>query len=175
MMKTADGAIRGFTLIEILVVLFIISIVTTVALLTISRNQNRALDVFAKEFTQRLSLAEEQAMLQPSVLGLSIAENGYQFTRYHSQQGEKKSSWLPTQDKLLGDHAIPLGIELNVEVGGKKLAENKDEKKNATPQIVISTNGDITPFTIYVGKTGQSPRYMISGDADGNITSKLLT
>ena len=56
---------------------------------------------------------------------------------------------------------------------GKKAVHQEDEDQ--LPQVVISTNGDITPFTIYVGKKGKSPRYVIKGDADGNITSKLLS
>lgn len=173
MINNGYRSMRGFTLIEILVVLFIISIVTTVALLSISRNENRQLEAFTKEFIQRVTLAEEQAMLQPSVLGLAIEGNAYQFARYQPAQGEKKSFWQPTQDTLLANYEIPRGIELNVEVGGKKIEQDENEKHS--PQIVISTNGDITPFTIYVAKTGKSPRYVISGDADGNITSKLLT
>ena len=55
------------------------------------------------------------------------------------------------------------------------MAMEQDENEKHSPQIVISTNGDITPFKIYVAKTGKSPRYVISGDADGNITSKSLT
>jgi general secretion pathway protein H len=175
MMKSTERLSRGFTLIEILVVLFIISIVTTVALLSISRNENRQLEAFTKEFIQRVTLAEEQAMLQPSVLGLAIQGNAYQFARYQPAQGEKKSFWQPTQDSLLGNYVIPGGIELNVEVGGQKMVMEKDDSEKHSPQIVISTNGDITPFTIYVAKTGKSPRYVINGDADGNITSKLLT
>ena len=45
---------------------------------------------------------------------------------------------------------------------------------NLKPQIVISTNGDVTPFTIYVGRKGKKPLYAISGDADGNVTSREL-
>jgi len=173
----ANDKTRGFTLIEILVVLFIISIVTTVALLTISRNENRKLEAFTKTFIQRMTLAEEQAMLQPSVLGLAIEGNEYQFARYQPAQGEKKSFWEPTFDALLSHYAIPDDIELNIEVDGKKTVMKSHENENQKyfPQIVISTNGDITPFKIYVAKTGASPRYVISGDESGNITSQLLT
>lgn len=144
---------KGFTLIEILVVLFIMSIVTSVALLSISHNENRQLEAFASEFVQTMTLAEEQAMLQASVLGVSIKSNKLQFASYPSLQ--------PVQDKLFSNHVIPAGMELRFEMSGEK--------------IMISTNGDITPFKLYVGKKGKSPRYVVNGDGDGNITSKLLT
>jgi general secretion pathway protein H len=163
---------QGFTLIEILVVLFIMSIVTSVALLSINRNENRQLETFTNELVQRMTLAEEEAMLKPSVLGLSIKNKMVQFTSYQPAESGKKSSWQATEDHLLANHAIPASMEVSIEVGGKKL--EIDEEKQF-PQVVISTNGDLTPFIIYVGKKGQAPRYVINGDADGNITSKLLT
>ena len=52
---------RGFTLLELLVVLVIISIVASMAMLTIGHNQNKEMETFTKELTQTLTLAEEQA------------------------------------------------------------------------------------------------------------------
>lgn len=172
----------GFTLIELLVVIFIISIVTSVALLSISRNENRQLEAFTNELLQSVTLAEEHAMLQPAVLGLSFARESYQFLTYQPPAGaDKKQTWIPASDKLLDKHIIPSDIELSIEVGGQKAIQQKDEEPENDeqpahqPQVVISTNGDITPFTIYVGKKGKSPRYVIKGDADGNVSSKMLT
>ena len=158
------GAIKGFTLIEVLVVLFIMSIVMSVALLSISHHEARQLEAFTKELVERLTLAEEQAMLQPAILGLSINKNAYQFA------SNKKEGWLPLQDTILAHHAIPATMQLSLEMGGKKMAIEQD-----VPQIVISTNGDITPFTLYVGQKGKPPRYVIHGEADGSIKSTTLT
>lgn len=175
-MNKSSRSSSGFTLIEILVVIFIMSIVTSVALFSISRNENRQIESFAKELVQTVTLAQEQAMLQPSVLGLSIEREAYQFAAYRLAENKKKNSWSPLKDNLLGMHDIPGSIALTIEVGGQKMAqEEKDDDAAHVPQIVISTNGDITPFTIYVGKKGKSPRYIIRGDVDGTITSKLLS
>lgn len=175
-MKKTKTQSKGYTLIEILIVLFIVSIVTSMAFVTIGGNENRRLESFANELTQMLTLAEEQAMLQPSVLGLSVNEQALQFASYETQEEEKKKSWVPLTDKLLGHHRIPKGVELAIEVGDKRTSSmdaKKDEKNN--PQIIISTNGDVTPFTIYVGKPGEKPRYIIKGHADGSVTHKLLS
>lgn len=172
-------SVKGFTLIEILVVIFIISIVTSVALLTIGRNENKKIDAFASELTQLISLAEEQAMLQPQVLGFSIDDQSLQF-KSMSQVGDKKN-WSVLQDKLLGTREIPEGIELALRVNGEKPKETGDEPSSEEdtikkiPQIIISTNGDLTPFTLYIGKRGQKPRYLITGDADGHLTRQSLS
>lgn len=167
---------QGFTLIEILVVIFIMSIVTSVALLTISRNENRQLEAYAKELQQTLTLLEEEAMLKPSVLGLSIEENSLRLSAYQPAEGEKKSAWLSHETRQGSNHSIPRDIELSLEMGGKKqVSDQGEEKRKQSPDIVISTNGDVTPFTIYVARKGKSPRYVVRGDSNGNITSQLLT
>ncbi len=160
----------GYTLIEILVVLFIISIVTSIALLSIGRNENKHLESFANDLSQMLTLAEEQAMLQPAVLGLSLRDNQLAFYSYQPAVGDKKSSWLAVEEKSLAKRSIPDDIQVGVETGAESSSAN-----STGPQIFISTNGDITPFKIYVGKQGEKPRYMIKGDADGNITNKVLS
>ena len=165
---------KGFTLVEILVVLFIISIVTSVAMLSIGRNDNKRMETFANELTQIMTLAEEQAMLQPTVLGVSLNGHTIQFTRLQAAQDGKKSQWLPLQEAALNKHVIPDDIQVGIKVGSARtLASRSDE--SALPQIIISTNGDVTPFTIYVGKKGQKPLYAVTGEADGTITNQALS
>jgi general secretion pathway protein H len=164
-------SLAGFTLIEVLVVMLIISIVTSVALLTINRNENREIDAFANEFTQVLSLAEEQAMLQPAVLRVTFKEHSFQFASLQkANDQEQKEHWLPLSDNELGHHRIPDHIEIALK---QHQASAKEIENN--PQIIISTNGDVTPFTIYIGKRGAKPRYVITGDSNGHIESQLLS
>lgn len=166
---------HGYTLIEILIVLFIISIVSSVALLSINRNENRQLEAFANELAEMLTLAEEQAMLQPTVLGLIVDDQSLHFATYQAANKLKENNkWIPLQDKILGMQSIPNEVKVSVELQGNT-TEIKKAEGVETPQIIISTNGDLTPFTIYVGKKGKKPRYVIRGDADGHVSNTLLS
>lgn len=165
-MTFKQRSVSGYTLVEVLVVLFIISIVTSVALLSIRRNDNKEMETFAHEVTQILSLAEEQAMLTPSVLGLSFDKEFFQFASLEKTKDGKKTTWAPLADTILGTHPIPRNVEVRVSVA------NQNPKSNS--RIVISTNGEVTPFTIYIGKPGQKPRYAISGHADGTVKNKFI-
>lgn len=171
--KSGRGSAAGFTLIELLVVIFIISIVTTVTLMTISRNENRDIETFATELTQMVSLAEEQAMLQPTVLGISLAPHTIQFATLGKDEESHKPVWLPLEDHVLDRYSIPQNIQISLQVAGVPVSLNPVTK--SIPQIIISTNGDVTPFVMYVGKKGKKPRFAITADADGNVTSTLLT
>lgn len=162
---------RGYTLIEILVVLLIISIVTTVALLSLGRNQTKAMQSLADEFTQSLSLAEEQAMLAPAVMGLVFDGRVWHFATLSAAADRSiKPQWVPWQDDTLHPRNIPSGMEVHLDVMGAHRQTTSGE-----PTVVISTNGDITPFTLTIGKPGERPRVKVSGHADGSFTTEHLS
>jgi general secretion pathway protein H len=163
----------GFTLIEVLIVILIISIVTSVSLLTLNRNENRDIETFANELTQMVSLAEEQAMLEPKVLGISFEGNDVQFHSLFTDKESKKQIWQPFNDRILGTYTIPSNVQLSLQVAGNEIKLKDDERK--VPPIVISTNGGMTPFILYVGKKGEKPRFAITADADGNVNSASLS
>lgn len=163
----------GFTLIEILVVILIISIITSVGVLSIGRNENKQVETFANELTQLVSLAERQAMLQPNTLGLKLDRESFQFSSLQTAQAGVKQNWVPLQDNFLGKRNIPDDIEIRVDVAHAQSSD--DESAKSLPQVIISSNGDITPFNIYVGLKGKKPRYVVSCDASGQVTSKVLS
>src|SRR5438445_13371118 len=94
----------GFTLLEILVVLVIMNIVAGMAVLTIDRNANKRLQTFTQTLMQSLTLAEEQALLQPATLGLAFTPHSFCFYEYRLKQ--KGARWEPLSTPELGLHAI---------------------------------------------------------------------
>lgn len=168
----------GFTLIEILIVMFIMSIAASAALLSMRMNENKQIESFAKDLLQTITLAQEQAMLQPALLGFSINEDEVQFMELSSFGDKKKPLWVRLQDHVLGSHAIPINMQVGLKMNDLREEEEEetalDNDKEIAPQVVISTNGDVSPFSLYVGKKGQKPRFLITGDANGYIDSQPL-
>lgn len=161
----------GFTLIEILVVIFIIGIVTGVALLSVSRNENRQIKTFATELSQMVSMTEEEAMLHPQVMGITLDGMAVNFSSFKKDAASQKSLWLPVNDSVLSKYAIPDDVEISLHMGGKLVKLGRDK----APQIIFSTNGDVTPFILYVGKRGHKPSYAITADADGGVQNIALS
>lgn len=147
---------RGFTLIELLIVIFIISIVTAVAMLSVHVNDNKRMQAVANEIAETITLAEEEAILQPAVLGMSLHGQAMQFMLY---QPTAKEKWVVVQndDGGLKTHTFPADIKLNIVSSGKM------------PQVIISNNGAITPFSIYIGKQSAEARFIVRGESDGNV------
>ncbi|HLB41281.1 MAG TPA: type II secretion system minor pseudopilin GspH [Gammaproteobacteria bacterium] len=161
---------KGYTLVEILIVLFIISLVTSIALLSIRFNENKQFELFANKIAELIRLAEEQAMLQSSVLGVLVDHHGFQFS-YLQLKTNGQQQWLTIQDTVLHQEKIPDKMQITLKIKNNRIILKEDKE---TPQIIISTNGDVTPFTIFLGKKGSNPRYAIIGEADGAITTTIL-
>lgn len=156
---------QGFTLIEILIVIVIISIVSGIAALTISRNQQKQYESLANRLSHLITLAEEEAMLRPATLGLAFTPESFQFFEYQNKATENKTHWQAQTDKLYGLHSFSPNIKLTVKV------QNKTVALDGQPHIIISASGDIVPFTIWIGKEDEPPSYQVTGYANGNVTS----
>lgn len=181
----------GFTLIEVLVVLFIISIVTGVALLSFSHNEEQQMQTFANELTQMLNLAQDRAMLQTEVLGFSMDDREFYFVSLDldSAKDKKKKSkpiWNILPDYALSKRRVPKNIDVILQVANdshhhqanKNSNEDEDENEEANhhdPQVLIFSNRDLTPFTIFIGKKGGKSHYAIIGQEDGTISTKAFT
>jgi general secretion pathway protein H len=171
----ARTAHAGYTLIEILIVMLIISIVGAVSLLTVSANKNSQLENFSKQLTNLITLAEQQAMLQPAVLGLLIQNQTLRFYQFQAAPDQyHKSAWVPLDDPVLRARKIPKNIEVQLTFPGSPDAA-PDAETTHNPQLIISTNGDLTPFIIYLGEKNSAPRYQIVGSDDGSLTNSEVT
>jgi len=159
---------QGFTLIEILIVIVIISIVSGIAALTISRNQQKQYEYLANSLSHLITLAEEEAMLRPATLGLAFTPENFQFFEYQDKVTENKTHWQVQTDKLYGLHSFSPNIKLTIKV------QNKIVPLDGQPHIIISESGDIVPFTIGIGKEDQPPSYQVTGFADGNVISGVF-
>ena len=154
---------QGFTLIEILIVMVIISIVSGIALLTITSNQHKQLQQVAKKLSHLIVLAEHQAMLQPATLGLGVSKTGYQFFEF--KEGNK---WRALNDRHFGSHLVSASVQFILKIRGKQIP------LDGKPGIIISESGDMTPFVLFIGKNGEKPLYQVKGEANGKVTSGVV-
>lgn len=153
---------RGYTLIEILIVIVIISIVASVATLSIHFNRNKQIEGLANQVTDLILLAENDAMMRSQVLGVGFTANTMQFFEWD----EKKNVWQPAPEKnfqpkkLLEDLSVTLSINSN------------DVPLDGTPQLIISPSGDLPAFTLSLGNKNQAPLYQVIGEDNGQVYAR---
>lgn len=153
----------GFTLIELLVVMVMISIIASLAVLSISMNKNKQIETLTQQLTNTLNLAQQEALLRSTTLGLVVTKHAFQFYQLDS----KENTWVGLSDSLLGLKRIPKELQLTLKIQSKIAS-------GTPPKLIIFGSGELTPFTLYIGREGSSPLYKIMGEPSGHITSEMI-
>lgn len=168
MKKTKDSKQNGFTLLELLVVLFIIGISVTFATLSFSgRAIEDQLDNEARRLKQIMRLAAEESVLQGVELGMKSDGEKYSFLLI----GEE--GWVAYEgDTPFKVHSLPDGIQLEVTVEDFSLPV--PEENELLPQIVFLSSGELTPFALDLTAETSKVFYRFSGLLTGEVKMEKL-
>ena len=184
----------GFTLIELMVVIFIIGIIAGFATLSVGQSHTRVLQDEVKRMQSLLTLASDEAVLQSEELAIEVYRNGYRFM--FLAQSKDEWQWQPVQDSaIFRARCFPEGVELSAEIEGthtvlerfdcaaaaaKADAEKKDnEEKSVTtkfskdedvpPRIFLLSSGEMTPFNLTLSLPDKTSSRLV-GDLTGKLT-----
>lgn len=157
---TGMPANKGFTLIEILVVILIIGITLGFALLAFGDfGGKRRIIIAAEQFTNYVKLVQQQAILETRTLGIKLNNKGYQVVRFESSM-----NWQPMPSKgIFRPQHFPDNLVLTI-----KDPSNKQDQ----PSIIINAMGDTTPFTLDFGTNTQESLITLQSEPSGTLTLK---
>ena len=149
------GRRRGFTLLELLVVVLLVGLLTSLAVLGIQGQSPREHQrEEARRLFARMDLAREEAVLRAASLGIRFTPSGYRFMRL------RDGTWRVLRgDRTLAPHELPGGMRLEVDIDGLEvsLADGGDagggEEPDAggdgddapRPQVFFLPGGEIVP------------------------------
>ncbi len=162
----------GFTLIEILVVLVVVSMLVALATFTLGGNSKRRdLDNEAEQVFLLMKTVSEQAVLNNTEFGLVMEEGQYQFLVYDQQNG----TWKPSQERMFRQRALPewLIVTKYIENDAPRLARASDGESDddqPVPDVVLFSSGETTPFELELtlGSSGVArDDYVHSISSDG--------
>lgn len=132
---------RGFSLLELLVVLLLIGIILTMATLSVGPVGNRADSASeAHRLAALLQLAREQAVLQGLEHGLEVSRGGYRVLAFEDDQ------WAPLSDTTWRPRVLPEGLRLDLAIEGRALALPAEQP--GEPQLLLLSSDEMTPFEI---------------------------
>jgi general secretion pathway protein H len=184
---------RGFTLIEMLVVIVIVGIIVTMATLSVGvLGRDNEVEDQAKRLYAVLTEVREEAELQGRDLGLLVERDGYLFMRYDYALKQ----WQTFQDdELLDYRKLPEGLQFRLWLDGREVilkthSDNQELMGNADssssssgivnsptsttisglrPQIAVLSSGDILPFELQLARDGNDFYWHVTGGADNTL------
>ena len=178
---------RGFTLIEMMVVLLIIGIVVSSVVLSINTDDVKEhMEIEMNRLRALINLAREEAILQDHDMALVIKEDSYSFQWYDVKQ----EKWLAVDDgQVFRERKLPPGTnmvlliedlpttEKHSQPGTSLTLDGKDKEQQQEEEdvqrVVIYPSGEIFPFELILQKEDESTQFKLVADADGEVTVQL--
>ncbi len=162
------GDQRGFTLIEILVVVIIIAILAAVATLSVGvLGSDREMELETERLTDTMALLQEQAQLEGRDYGLRIESASYEFLRFDGFE----QRWTEVgDDPWLLPRELPPGLAFELEMEGRLVLLRRAADLNTRiPQLMAYGSGDVTPYRLTLARPDAGRRVTLIGGADGLI------
>ena len=173
---------RGFTLIEILVVLIIVGIISAAALLSFGLlgGDARNLEQDARRLSSLIQVVNDDAVMQGRDFGLEVMLSGYRWVEHDPYLNQ----WYEvTDDEVMRSRVLDEGteFELTLEEHRVLLQEEAmeteiDEEKagrelteDYLPHILVLSSGDITPFELRLFRFSDRAEVTLTMSAAGEM------
>ncbi|WP_207062852.1 type II secretion system minor pseudopilin GspH [Motiliproteus sp. SC1-56] len=162
---SATGNSRGFTLLELMLVVLIIGLLAVTVSLALPDSTRQLLERDGRRLYAQIGLAAEQAVYRNQDYGLRVNSQEYGFFR---RQGE---TWTPV-DPLSRLSAQPLaeGVRLSLAMGGQRLDLDQEQ-----PQVLIVSDGQLSPFALSLSHPDVARTLQIEASFGGDLRLREVT
>ena len=152
---------RGFSLLEILVVVAIIGVFVGVTILSTDLvGAERQLEQEATRLGTLVGFASDEALLQTQDFGILVCEDSYHFFVYDYDAAD----WIPYAVRPFESRTLDPGILLTLRIDDRDVeletaadafpsaltgvADDEELDEMPDPQIIILSSGEVTPFQV---------------------------
>jgi general secretion pathway protein H len=178
---------RGFTLIEMMIVVVIIGLMAAGIVLSIGvTGRDSELEKESDRAFALIKYAREKAELQTREFGLYCGDHDYQFVTFDP----RKQIWRPVdEDDALRARNLPDGLKLRLIVEGREIIlkapdekakakkskeEQEKEARAFLPHIMLFSNGDLTSFQLTVEREDPARSVTIASNDKGAVEAGKL-
>jgi general secretion pathway protein H len=165
---------KGFTLVEILVVIVIIAVVISMTVLSVNATgRDSQLDDETQRIEGLVGLLHERALLEGRDFGLLIEPASYGFVMYDT----RLNRWLPfDQEHEFRKRNLPKGVSFQLMLDSQvvviKAVDHNlaSDQSPPSPQVAIAASGEGTPFRLLLLRDSTHAQASVNGDALGKVS-----
>lgn len=174
----------GFTLIEIMLVMVLLSMSAVAVIMTLPANKQDVVKQHAQRFFYKLQLLNEDAILNGKDFGITIRENRNQYIFVVLT----KEGWQRLDSKNYQPVELDEGLEIRFEPGSgawadddrlfepgslfddEMFADEEENKQVDPPQVFVLSSGEVTPFSLdFYVKSEEETRWQVLVQENGEI------
>lgn len=159
---------RGFTLMELLVVMVLIGVVAGLASLSIGDGAERKLRSEAERLATTLRLARDELLITgESERALGLRRDGYSFLELVILDDNTRE-WRPLEDPQLGPRQFPQGVvEAQLDLDGERTP--LPQTRGWEPHIRLGNTGEMTPALITLQVPGSDLVRHVIVELEGHV------
>lgn len=138
--------LRGFTLIELMVVLIVIGLLVSLVGLNMGGGgERRQLEERTRDLYLKMQAASDEAVISNREIALVLEDSRYSFIVYNMQEDR----WEQRQDRRLPPGNLPEWMNLDLQTDGAEEAlPVDDDESDLVPSLVFFSSGETTPFDL---------------------------
>ena len=149
---------RGFTLIEMLVVVVVVGVLASVVVVGfVGADKEQELKTEARRLALLIELARDEALQRNEEWGVFVEPDSYTFAIYDPALGK----WSEQEDRRFRERQID---NMTLAIKAEKLVIPGQVEGQSIPQIVIFSSGEQTPFEIVLAPEWQTRAWRIESD-----------
>lgn len=165
-------ALRGFTLLEMMLVILLIGITAGIVVSTLPDRDRDDARRQSQRLTQNLQWLSEQAVSRGQYYGLHITRDSWQWM-VQKTTDDHRVIWQPLSSKegrLVAEQKLPDGFTLSLQLDQLPADLSAAGERNANmPQIWLFPGGEIVPFHLRFLGPDQQPQVEVQADTEGQI------
>jgi general secretion pathway protein H len=178
-MRSTRRPPRGFTLVEILVVIIIIGVIIAVTTISVGvLGRDNQVEDQARRIAAVMTQAREEGDLQGRDIGILIEPDAYEFLYYD----QRKQLWTdPIDDDMLERRKLPDGVHFRLWLESKEIIlkaqkQAKDlsdeDLAKRSPHILLLASGDLSPFELQIQREGGDTKWHVISQPDDTVAAE---
>jgi general secretion pathway protein H len=146
---------QGFSLLELLVVAFMLGVIISFVGLAVGDNKQQLLRQEARQLQALLQAVREQAIFNQQNWAVGFDDGSYAFYQFIND-------WQLVTTKPFTTRKFSPYIQIDLWIEGRIVSGQQ-------PQILIFANGEVTPYQLELGYRDTDLKISLNGDLFGNI------